>query len=135
MLQKLRGNNQKGFTLIELMIVIAIIGILSAIAIPNFLRYRQKGQDAAAESTAKNFSSTALAYFGDLGTGAGSLVATSGGNQPRGFELGDNVAASAGTLTMDNDGNITGTVTFKHTNSTNIFTVRGDGSDVIEEGP
>jgi len=35
-------NNRKGFTLIELMIVIAIIGILMAIAIPNFMAYRKK---------------------------------------------------------------------------------------------
>jgi type IV pilus assembly protein PilA len=63
MLQKLRGNNQKGFTLIELMIVIAIIGILMAIAIPNFIAYRDKSFCSSAEADANNVASTLADYF------------------------------------------------------------------------
>jgi prepilin-type N-terminal cleavage/methylation domain-containing protein len=62
MLQKLRGNSQ-GFTLIELMIVIAIIGILAAIAIPNFIAYRNKSFCTRAESDANGISSAIADYF------------------------------------------------------------------------
>ena len=64
MLQKLRGNSQ-GFTLIELMIVIAIIGILAAIAIPNFISYRDKAYCSKAETDAQSVLAALASYFSE----------------------------------------------------------------------
>jgi type IV pilus assembly protein PilA len=55
-------RKQEGFTLIELMIVVAIIGILAAIAIPNFLRFQAKSKQAEAKTNLGAIGTTAESY-------------------------------------------------------------------------
>ena len=65
MLSKIR--NRKGFTLIELMIVIAIIGILAALAIPNFLKFQARSKTSEAKTNLKGVYTAEASYYGEFG--------------------------------------------------------------------
>jgi type IV pilus assembly protein PilA len=74
-LARRRGDDEKGFTLIELMVVVLIIAILIAIAIPTFLGARSRANDRAAQSSLRNALTAAKTAFTDSSDYTGATVA------------------------------------------------------------
>jgi len=77
-----RINSKKGFSLIELMIVVAIIGILAAIAVPNFARFQRKARQSEARGLLGSYHTALKASAADAGCFMGNFVAI--GYQPEG---------------------------------------------------
>ena len=121
MLGEILKRNAKGFTLIELMIVIAIIGILAAIAIPQFNAYRARSYNAAAVADLRNAMGAQEAYHVDTQRYANSVGDLTGSY---GLTTSQNVV-----LTVS--GSSTGfTIITYHQSGDKTYTIVGPGGQI-----
>ena len=101
-------KNKKGFTLIELMIVVAIIGILAAIAIPDFLTFQAKAKQSEAKQNLGAVYTTQVAYFSEFNEYGSTMCLSNLHWRPEGttrytYGCGDETTSTASVpVTIDN---------------------------------
>ncbi len=77
-----RRGRESGFTLVELMVVVMIIAVLMAIAIPTFLNSRKRAQDSAAKSNVRNALAAAQAVYSESQSYAGVTTTSLSDEEP-----------------------------------------------------
>jgi len=118
MMNKLRLQSDSGVTLIEILVVVAIIGILAAIAIPQFAAYRKRGHEAQVKSDLRNGAVAEEAYFAANSTykaGTMSSTLTPGFNATTGVTTIASVGTNTFQLTAQHQNCSTTTWTFNST--------------------
>jgi type IV pilus assembly protein PilA len=114
-------NEEEGFTLIELMVVVLIMGILMAIAIPTFLSTRGSANDAAAKSNATNVFTNEKAYYSSNIQFLNSTTATEGATLDNSLPWGPGPGQVSATVTDVTPGKQNGLVISALSKSGNCF--------------
>ncbi len=107
-MRKLIRKSNKGFTLIELMIVVAIIGILAAIAIPNFLRFQLRSKTSEGKVNIAAIRTAEESYVAEFGSyvAAAASPAANGMSQKQAFADVGAAGANFGTIGWEPEGDV-----------------------------
>ncbi len=123
-LTKLR-DDRGGFTLVELLIVVAIIAILAAIAIPQFSKYRLRAYATEINSDAKNAYTAAQAYLTDNPTGTVDSMAKL---QDGGFQKSDHTTWVSGDMKLSSGSVVLYSTSLNSQSKDNQVTIPYDGN-------